>query len=239
MPVVWILLLIGQVVADRAAPADDIPSSPRSRQVTARIQPALEQALKTRGLQLGSPIFLRIFKATKELEVWVVAADSFQHFRTYEICRFSGNLGPKLREGDLQAPEGFYFVAPRHLNPHSRFHLSFDLGYPNAYDRAHHRTGSALFVHGSCVSIGCYAMTDAGIEEIYTLADAAFRQGQQFFRVHVFPFRLTEHALEQHLESPWLEFWHNLKQGYDSFESRRWPPDVRVVERKYTFVATQ
>ena len=157
----------------------------------------LEQALQAQGLEFGSPIFIRIFKESKELEVWVENEGRFRLFKMYPICTFSGDLGPKLQQGDQQSPEGFYFVTPGRMNPNSQYHLSFNLGYPNAFDRYHDRTGDFLMVHGDCVSIGCYAMTDAGIEEIYTIADAALRQGQAFFRVHVFPFRMTTENMEQ------------------------------------------
>ena len=215
--------------------AQDVPSSGRSRAATSRQTPRLQRELEAKDLQLGSPVFLRIFKESRELELWVRQADRFHLFRTYPICDFSGNLGPKLRQGDLQSPEGFYFVTSRQLNPSSRFHLSFNLGYPNAFDRQKGRTGSALMVHGNCVSIGCYAMTDAGIEEIYTLVDAALRNGQPFFRVHVFPFRMTAEKMADHRNSRWFGFWENLKDGHDFFENSGWPPNVEVRGGQYVF----
>ena len=217
--------------------ATDFHSSIRSRDVIARVQPGLRDELRQKGLEWGAPIFVRIFKESKQLEVWmeVEAGSRFRLFKTYEICTFSGALGPKLKEGDLQSPEGFYFVTPERMNPSSRFHLSFNLGYPNAYDRAHQRTGSALMVHGSCVSIGCYAMTDGGIEEIYALAGAALRAGQPFFRVHVFPFALADERLREHQDSPWQGFWEILKEGYDYFERAGRPPNVRVRAGRYVF----
>jgi len=121
------------------------------------------------------------------------------------------------------------------LNPNSRFHLAFNLGYPNAFDRAHGRTGSFLMVHGNCVSVGCYAMTDPGIEEIYTLVEAALRNGQESCQVHSFPFRMTEKNLTRHRSSEWWEFWLNLQEGYDLFEKERVPPVVRVQDRRYVF----
>ena len=144
-----------------------IPSSPRSREAIQRVGSQLETELKTKNLVYGSAIFVRIFKEPKELEVWIKQENKFNHFKTYKICTYgSDGLGPKVKQGDGKAPEGFYIVSPKNMNPLSEFHLSFNLGYPNEYDRAHKRTGSALMIHGSCVSIGCYAMTDAGIEEI-------------------------------------------------------------------------
>jgi len=124
------------------------------------------------------------------------------------------------------------------MNPMSRFHLSFDLGYPNAYDRYYGRTGSALMVHGDCVSIGCYAMTDPGIEEIYALADAALRGGQPFFRVHIFPFRRTPDRIRRSRGSRWWEVWRNLQEGYAFFEREGRPPDVNVREGRYVFEST-
>jgi len=216
----------------------EVPSSDVSQAAIGRVKPALEEALQLRGLRYGSPIFLRIFKEPRELEVLIESNGMFEHFRTYEVCSISGHLGPKLRRGDGQGPEGFYFVTPGRMNPESQFHLSFDIGYPNAYDRYHGRTGSALMVHGDCVSIGCYAMTDAGIEEIYALADAALRGGQPFFRVHVFPFRMTPCNIEGHRGSRWDAFWRNLQEGYEFFEREGRPPNVRVVAGKYVFEAS-
>jgi murein L,D-transpeptidase YafK len=213
-----------------------IPSSPRSREAIQRVRPQLEKELKAKKLIYGSPIFIRIFKESKELEVWIKQEKKFKHFKTYKICTYgSDELGPKIKHGDGKAPEGFYIVSPRNMNPLSEFYLSFNLGYPNEYDRAHKRTGSALMIHGSCVSIGCYAMTDAGIEEIYALADASLRNGQQFFRVHAFPFRMTEENIKKYSESKWIEFWKNLKEGYDYFEKNHIPPNVQLRGKRYIF----
>lgn len=230
-----VLLLVALACTLATAAAGEIPSSPRSRAAIQRVKPSLETALRAKELRFGTPMFIRIFKESRQLELWLDDGDRFVLFKTYEICTFSGGLGPKRRRGDLQSPEGFYFVTPERLNPLSKFHLSFSLGYPNAYDRAHGRTGSALMVHGDCVSIGCYAMTDAGIEEIYALADAAFRGGQPFFRVHVFPFRMTAEGMAKHEKSRWTEFWENLREGYDFFERSGRPPNVEVRGGRYVF----
>jgi murein L,D-transpeptidase YafK len=193
--------------------------------------------LTGKDLEFGAPIFIRIFKKERLLEVWLKKDISFKLFKAYPICTYgSGGLGPKIRQGDGKAPEGFYFVTPSRLNPVSNFHLSFNLGYPNSYDSHHGRTGSALMVHGNCVSIGCYAMTDSGIEEIFTLADAAFRKGQSFFRVHIFPYKMTTENMEKYKENAWYGFWSNLKDGYDFFENNnRIPPNVEVRNGKYVF----
>ncbi len=217
------------------AQANELPSSDRSRSVIERVKPLLEASLHAKGFRFGDPIFIRIFKETKELELWIEADGTFRLFKNYAICAFSGDLGPKVQTGDRQSPEGFYFVTAGRLNPSSQYHLSFNLGYPNAFDRFHGRTGDFLMVHGDCVSIGCYAMTDAGIEEIYALADAALRQGQSFFRVHIFPFRMTTENLKRFSDSSWIEFWQNLREGYEVFESQGRPPNVEVREGRYVF----
>lgn len=227
-PITAALVVIATTVAGA-----EIPSSPRAREAIERVRPRLAAALAERGLVPGSPIYIRIFKQERDLELWVRGRSAYALFRTYPICTYSGDLGPKLKEGDGQSPEGFYSVAPRQLNPTSSFHLSFDLGFPNAYDRAHGRTGSYLMVHGACVSIGCYAMTDAAIEEIYAMADAALRAGQRQFPVHVFPFKPTDAVMAGHHASRWFEFWSDLKRGYDSFEMSREPPAVAVRGGRY------
>lgn len=219
-----------------SANAQKIPTSSRAETAIGKVKPTLEKEMKAANLKLGSPVFIRIFKESNELEVWVQKGKTFSLFKTYEIYTWGGGtLGPKTQQGDGQAPEGFYFVKPINLNPLSDFHLSFNLGYPNAYDRYHKRTGSALMVHGSTVSIGCYAMTDTKIEEIYTIVHEAFKGGQSFFRVHAFPFRMTEANMEKHAKSKWIDFWLNLKEGYDKFETSKTPPNVEVKGGKYVF----
>ncbi len=192
-------------------------------------------ANKTEGLPLGLPIFVRIFKEEKELELWVERKGRFELLSTYDICTWSGDLGPKLAEGDGQSPEGFYFVPPEMMNPNSDYHLAFNVGFPNAYDKAHGRTGSYIMVHGSCVSIGCFAMTDKRIEAIYAMADAAHKAGQRYFRVHIFPFRMTAAKMKEHEGSRWVDFWTNLKEGYDWFEDKGRPPEVTVEGLRYRF----
>ncbi|GAB1266633.1 L,D-transpeptidase family protein [Aurantivibrio infirmus] len=216
--------------------AADIPTSARAEQSIAKVESRLQREMKEKGLEYGAPIFIRIFKDPGVLELWVESADGdFLHFKSYDICTFSGVLGPKRRQGDNQSPEGFYFVNAGRLNPWSQFHLSFNLGYPNQYDRHHNRTGSALMVHGSCVSVGCYAMTDDYIEEIYALAAAALQSGQAFFRVHAFPFKLEPEILSTYSAHPWHPFWLNLKEGYDYFKKYNRPPNVNVVNGQYVF----
>lgn len=190
--------------------------------------------LGKKGMDANAPIFIRIFKEESELEVWKARADGrFYHFKTYPICNWSGDLGPKLQQGDKQAPEGFYTITPDQMKPDSQYYLAFNMGYPNAYDRAHDRTGQYIMVHGKCKSAGCYAMTDALVEEIYALAREAFKGGQPSFQVHAYPFRMTDQKLARYRKNKWYPFWATLKQGYDSFETTRVPPTVAVCERRY------
>ncbi len=184
--------------------------------------------------KVGNPVFVRIFKEESMLEVWIKSADEYVLFKQYPICAFSGHLGPKLKEGDRQSPEGFYKVKKYLLNPKSKYHLAFNLGYPNTYDKAHKRTGSYLMVHGECVSIGCYAMTNAKIEEIYKLVEQALKKGQKYVQVHAFPFRMSELNMAKHSENKWYDFWTELKEGYDYFEAEKLPPTVKVKNRHYT-----
>jgi murein L,D-transpeptidase YafK len=195
----------------------------------------LDERLAAKGVSLGVPIYLRIFKLDSELELWVEKGGHFVRFATYPICLWSGRLGPKLKEGDKQAPEGFYTVAFEQLNPNSRMYRSFSLGFPNAYDQAHGRTGSFLMVHGGCASVGCYAVTHPVVDEIWRLVTAALDKGQPRFAVHAFPFRMTESNLMLRRGSEWDGFWADLKTGYDLFERSHIPPVVSVCNGRYMF----
>ncbi|MCH7226379.1 murein L,D-transpeptidase family protein [Haloferula sp. A504] len=215
-----------------------LPGPERAAAAAARVKPLLAPALAKHGLAVGDPVFLRAFKEEKELEVWMQpdGADRFVLFRTYPIAATSGKPGPKLAEGDRQVPEGFYYFSRRGLKSDSRFHLAMNIGYPNTYDRHHGRTGSFIMIHGNRVSIGCLAMTDPGIEEIYTLCDAALAGGQRFIRVHLFPFRMTDARMKEASSNHrWIEFWRNLKEGHDHFEQARVPPDTVVEGGRYGF----
>jgi murein L,D-transpeptidase YafK len=197
----------------------------------------LDVRLQAEGVHLGAPVYIRIFKLESELELWVEKEGRFQPFATYPICLWSGRLGPKLKEGDRQAPEGFYTVAKEQLNPNSRMHLSFNLGFPNVYDRSKGRTGSFLMVHGGCSSIGCYAVTDKVVDEIWALVTAALDNGQERIPVHAFPFRMTERNLNLRKGYKWNGFWTDLKTGYDLFERSHLPPVVSVCDGRYVFRA--
>ena len=190
--------------------------------------------LAKKGMQAGAPVFVRIFKEESELEIWKQRDDGrFYHFKTYPICNWSGELGPKLAHGDKQAPEGFYNITPVLMNPNSKFYLSFNVGYPNSYDRSLGRTGDSVMVHGKCRSAGCYAMTDALIEEIYGLTRESLKAGQPTFQLHAFPFRMTEARMAEMKKHKWYPFWKTLKEGYDHFEKHHIPPNVAVCEKRY------
>lgn len=197
----------------------------------------LDGRLASHGLAAGNPIFMRIFKREWELELWMKRDGRFHRFATYPICKWSGSLGPKIKQGDRQAPEGFYTVDAKQLNPKSAWHRSFNLGFPNTFDKALGRTGSFLMVHGGCGSIGCYAMTNPVIDEIWRLVTAALDGGQQRFQVQVLPFRMTERNLELYGGTRNSAFWTSLKPGYDLFEASQVPPKVSVCGKRYAFTA--
>ncbi len=203
------------------------------RQILNRVQPELKQS----QVIVCDTVFIRIFKEENILELWMKPDDSNRYtlVKTYPICKWSGRLGPKYREGDFQAPEGFYTTNLQNLNPNSKYHLSFNIQYPNDYDRAYGRTGSFIMVHGDCVSEGCYAMTDPLMEEIYVLAERALLAGQGEVPVHVFPFRMTQERLQAELRSPHYPFWQNIQQGYEFFESYKIPPKWTVLNKTYEF----
>lgn len=210
------------------------PAIPRSDRSFDRTR--LVAALAERGFALGNRAHIRIFKQERQLEVWLARGEGrFEKFRSYEICKYSGGLGPKLAEGDRQAPEGFYRVGAAQLNPNSRHHLSFNLGFPNAFDQQLGRTGSALMVHGGCTSIGCYAITDAQVDEVYAVVEAALAAGQDAVDVHAFPFRMSAEALERVAGHRWADYWANLKEGHDHFEASGLPPRVAACDGSYRF----
>jgi murein L,D-transpeptidase YafK len=194
--------------------------------------------MKEKGMTRRDPILIRIYKETSELEVWKKKTDGrYGLLKTYEICRFSGALGPKKVEGDGQSPEGFYSVAPGQMNPNSNYYLSFNLGFPNAYDRALGRSGAHLMVHGDCLSKGCYAMTDAQIAEVYAIAREALSAGQPAFQVQALPFRMTAENMARRRNDKNFEFWQNLKEGADHFEVTKLEPKVDTCGHKYVFDA--
>jgi len=222
-----VLFTVATLAACSSAPTIPPPSEvPLSKEALA--------SLAKKGMQPGAPVFVRIFKEESELEVWKQRDDGrFYHFRTYPICNWSGAIGPKQSTGDRQAPEGFYSITPTLMNPNSKYYLSFNLGYPNAFDRSWGRTGDSVMVHGSCRSAGCYAMTDALMEEIYGLTREALKAGQPSFQLQAFPFRMTDARMAREKSNQWYGFWKTMKQGYDYFEKYRIPPSIAICERRY------
>ena len=192
--------------------------------------------MQAKNMPRNSPIMIRILKEEGKLEVWKAKADNrFEVIKSYDICAWSGKLGPKVKEGDRQAPEGFYGLTPAHLNPYSKYYLAINTGFPNRYDQANGRSGSNLMIHGACSSSGCYSMTDEQVLEIYAFARDAFKGGQTAIQLQALPFRMTAENMVRHRDNPNYDFWKMLKVGYDNFEVTKRPPDVNVCEKKYVF----
>ncbi len=196
---------------------------------------AFDERLAARGIKLGANVFIRAFKAESELELWMMKDGRYVLFATYPVCQWSGTIGPKVRESDKQTPEGFYTINRRQLHRSARHPKALNLGFPNALDKSFERTGSYLLIHGGCSSIGCFAMTDTIIEEIWRVTEAALKEGQDHIPVHAFPFRMTEQNLALVEDNEWKDFWLNLKEGYDAFERTKYPPKVSVCEKRYQF----
>jgi murein L,D-transpeptidase YafK len=229
------IALAASLVLALAACQDDNLSRGSTRHL-APIPPATMALMSTKGMSKDDPILVRAYKKESELEVWKRGSNGkYALLKTYPICRWSGQLGPKTREGDRQVPEGFYTVTPAQMNPNSNFYLSFDTGYPNAFDRSFGRNGGDIMVHGSCSSRGCFAMTDQNIAEIYAIAREALGAGQRGFQFQSYPFRMTAENLAKHRMDQNIAFWKNLKEGYDTFEVTKDELQVAVGKGRYEF----
>ena len=215
------------------------PATPRSREITKDAGARLREDLAGQGLKAGDSVFLRIFKEEAELELWMKRGNELQYtlFKILRLTYCAGQPGPKLREGDGQAPEGFYFGTSQSLRPATRHHLGLDIGYPNAYDEQHGYTGSDLMIHGGVNSAGAFALAPRDMEDVYTLAEAGIEAGQKIIRINVFPFRMTDGRMDKVWNKPpqWVDFWVNLKEGFDFFENVGVPPDVAVEAGRYVF----
>ncbi len=226
---------IAAAIALAGCDADSITPTGRSQ---APISDKTLAEIAAKNMDKESPILARIFKEEAELEIWKKNRDGeYALLKTFPICRWSGDLGPKKKEGDRQAPEGFYTITPGQMNPNSNYYLAFNTGFPNAYDRAMGYTGSELMVHGDCSSRGCYAMTDEQIQEIYALARESFFGGQKSFQLQAYPFRMTALNMAKHRNNPNFAFWKMLKDGYDHFNASHQEPKVAVCDRHYVFDA--
>ena len=212
-----------------------LPDSPLAKKEREKLWPIITKERAEKGLKANSPIYIRIFKLENQLEIWVKADNKFELFHTYNICYYSGGLGTKVREGGGKSPEGFYEITPSQLNPVSHYYLAINIGYPNKLETAKGYTGSAIMIHGNCVSIGCYAMTNEGIAQIYTQVYMALKNGQPKINLDIFPFRMNEQNMEVYKDDPSIEFWKTLKKGYDLFNQKLVPTDAEVKNNEYFF----
>ena len=204
----------------------------------APIPPQTVALMSEKGVDPESPTLIRAYKKESELEIWKMRADGrYVHLKTFPMCRWSGQLGPKTREGDRQVPEGFYSITPAQMNPNSNYYLSFNVGYPNQLDRALGHTGGTIMVHGACSSAGCFSMTDAQIAEIYAIARTSFAGGQRAIQMQSYPFRMTPENLAKHRLDQNMAFWKQLKEGNDHFEVTQKEPRVAFCGRRYVFNA--
>ena len=225
--VVLALLVAGQASAQNAKAEAPIPG-------------ATLALMAAKGTSPQAPVLFRAYKKESEIEVWKKGAGGrFVYVKTFPICRWSGQLGPKRKSGDRQTPEGFYSVPQRQMNPNSHYYLSFDVGYPNAYDRAHGGTGSAVMVHGVCSSMGCFAMMDHTVGEIYAIARDALKGGQSAFQFQSYPFRMTAENMARYRTDPNIAFWRELKAGADRFEATGEELQVSVAGGRYAFAPSK
>jgi murein L,D-transpeptidase YafK len=209
---------------------------PRNSRHYVPISAETQALMSDKSMRTHAPILIRAYKQESELEVWKQNKDGqFALLKTYPMCRWSGQLGPKVKEGDRQVPEGFYNITPAQLNPNSNFYLSFNVGYPNNFDRAFGRTGSHIMVHGACSSMGCFSMTDSQIADIYALTREAFAGGQKSVQLQSFPFRMTPQNFAKFRADPNIAFWKNLKEGHDHFEVTKQEVQVAACNRRYVF----
>lgn len=217
--------------------AETPATTPKAENLIAKTRQKIEQELHQKGFAVGQPIFIRIFKLPGTLEIWMNKGRGYDLFKTYQICNYSGFPGPKVNEGDWQSPEGFYSVSAKQMKPNSQYHLAFDIGYPNEFDTSKNRSGNLIMVHGDCQSVGCFAMGDQRIEEIYMLAHAALMKGQERFSVHIFPFAMTEKNMNKFATSPWIKFWKTLEPAFSIFEKSKQIPEVAVANGEYVITA--
>jgi murein L,D-transpeptidase YafK len=232
-------LIAAAAMATVAAACDDTTSVSSSGRSLRPIPPDTLALMEQRGTTKSSPVLIRAYKKEAELEIWKQKGDGrYVYLKSFPMCRWSGQLGPKIREGDRQVPEGFYTITPGQMNQNSNYYLSFNVGYPNAYDRAYGYSGGSIMVHGACSSAGCFSMTDEQIAEIYAIAREAFNGGQKAIQMQSLPFRMTAENLAKHRADPNAPFWRELKEGADHFEVTKQEPTVGVCGKHYVFDAT-
>src|SRR5947209_12387500 len=236
----WFTVWRAPAVLTTIVAISSVPSLAENGKATAPIPAQTLALMAAKNTSPAAPVLVRTYKKEAELEVWKLAKNGrYVHIKTFPICRWSGQLGPKQTQGDRQAPEGFYSIARRQMNPNSHYYLSFDTGFPHAYAKAHGHSGAYLLVHGTCPSADCYAMTDKQIGEIYAIAREAFAGGQQAFQFQAFPFRMTAQNMAKYRFDKNIDFWRQLKEGADHFEATGEEPAVKIVDGRYTFAASR
>ena len=224
---------------DEGSPVDDLGGMAGSARASHPLSARMTALMQEKGVAPSSAVLIRTYKKEAEFEIWKMRSDGrYVHFKTFPMCRWSGQLGPKMAEGDRQVPEGFYKITPGQMNPVSQYYLSFNVGYPNAYDRAHGASGGSIFVHGACSSAGCFSMTDEQIDQIYAVAREAFTGGQQAIQMQSYPFHMTAENMAKYRGDPNIEFWKQLKEGADNFEVAKQDVTVGVCNRHYVFNTT-
>jgi len=232
MPKLFFILFLSLLTFKKPV---ELPDSKRASDARAALWPKLQGQLEDGGFDSNYRIYLRIFKQNNQLEVWAKKGSKYALFKRYEICYYSGELGTKTKQGDGKSPEGFYTITAKQLNPSSNYHLAINIGYPNQLEQQKGYTGDAIMIHGHCASIGCYAMTDARIEEIYTVIYKALGVGQEKINLDIYPFAMDAAHMQQFATSPNLPFWKTIKPGYDFFEKKHIPATAKVVRKTYSF----
>nr|WP_294946957.1 L,D-transpeptidase family protein [uncultured Mucilaginibacter sp.] len=232
MPKLLFILLLSFLTLTKPAA---LPDSKRASDARTTLWPKLQKELTDGGFNSNYRLYLRIFKQTDQFEVWAKRGTKYALFKRYDICYYSGGLGTKTKQGDGKSPEGFYTITAKQLNPVSNYHLAINIGYPNKLEQQKGYTGNAIMVHGNCASIGCYAMTNPRIEEIYTLIYKALSAGQDKINLDIFPFQMDDYHMQVFASSHYLPFWKTMKPGYDLFEKSRVPAMASVAGREYRF----
>lgn len=200
----------------------------------------LQTELSAAGITKPFKLYIAAYKNEGKLELWLKTngQKAYKLFKTYDFCAHSGTLGPKVKEGDLQTPEGFYYINV--FNPKSSFHLSLGINYPNKVDERRsgkERPGGNIYIHGNCVTVGCIPLTDDKIKEVYVLAVEAKNASQDQIPVHIFPFKMTSVNLNAYLKQYPAQraLWTNLETGYRYFEKHNNLAVVTEKEGKYLF----
>jgi murein L,D-transpeptidase YafK len=232
----WIARSVALLAIAVVAASCSKETTQKSARASTPIPAATLSSMASIGATKTSPVLIRAYKKESEIEVWKqTSSGEYALLKTYPVCRWSGQLGPKKREGDRQVPEGFYTVSAGQMNPNSSMWLSFNVGYPNPLERSLGRNGGDIMVHGTCSSRGCFAMTNGQMEEIYAIAREAFVGGQKSMQFQSYPFRMTAENLAKFRNDPNIAFWKNLKEGSDRFEVSKRAPTVGYCGTRYAF----